>query len=55
MTSEQIEDVLDNIALGNFVNRIMELDQRIADCHTRRKAAIMRAAQAVREMGLCTS
>jgi hypothetical protein len=30
--------------------RLQHLDLRIADCHTRRKAAIMRAARATREV-----
>ena len=54
MTPEQIErisrEVKDGIAIRNLAKRIGELDDNIADCHTRRKAAIMRAAQAVREV-----
>jgi hypothetical protein len=30
--------------------RLQQLDNRIADCHTRSKAAIMRAAAATREV-----
>ena len=54
VTPEQIErisrEVKDGIAIRNLAKRIGELDDNIADCHTRRKAAIMRAAQAVREV-----
>jgi hypothetical protein len=51
MTPEAIErisgEVNDRIAIRNLAKRMGELDDRIADCHTRRKAAIMRAARAV--------
>lgn len=43
-------EVNDRIAIRNLAKRMAGLDNSIADCHTRRKAAIMRAAQAVREV-----
>lgn len=54
ITPEAIErvsgEVNDRIALRNLAKRMGELDDNIADCHIRRKAAIMRAARAVREV-----
>ena len=43
-------EVSDRIAIHNLAKRMGELDNRIADCHTRSKAAIMRAAAATREV-----
>lgn len=37
-------------AAGKPTSRLKQLDQRIANCQTRRKAAIMRAAAATREV-----
>ena len=43
MTPERVEH-----SRGGNERRLLDLDARIADCHTRRKAAIMRAAAATR-------